>query len=136
MPKPYIDAELLIGRERIVTPFMIDTGADITIVQPRIAAQVLSSQTDQSPTQVDVVQIFGVGRGGVRTWARTLGISLEDDEGQEHWFSSTVLLVDPNLQGSESAEWNLPSLLGRDVLSRFDFVLSYDPPTVSLTLTD
>ena len=30
--------------------------------------------------------------------------------------------------------WKLPSLLGRDVLQHFDLHLSYDPPTVSLTL--
>ena len=136
LPKPQVQVELLFGRDRLAVPFMIDTGADFTIVQPRTAARVLRSQDQHVPTASDVVQIYGVGQGTVRTRVRTLGLSLTDNTGQQHWFSSPVLLVEPSDSDPESSMWRLPSLLGRDVLQHFDLYLSYDPPTVSLTLND
>lgn len=135
VPKPHMRVELLFDRERLVVPFLIDTGADFTIVQPSVAALMLRAENQRSPvTASDIVHVTGVGRGNVRTRVRTVGLSLRDDSGQRYWFTDQVLLVDPINVGTHSAVWTLPSLLGRDVLQHFDLHLSYDPPSVSLTL--
>ena len=116
---------------------MIDAGADFTVIQPSVATQVLRSESERLPTiESDIVHVFGVGQGSVRTRVHTLGLSLRDDLGQRFWFTSPVLLVDALDAGNGSTKWDLPSLLGRDVLRRFDFHLSYDPPSVTLTLND
>lgn len=136
VPKPHIRGELLFGRQRISVSFMIDTGADFTIVAPSVAAYVLQGEPDHPPiTNSDRVDICGVGRGAVRTRIRSLGLSLVDDSNQSYWSTFSVLLVDPGDATSKSVAWNLPSLLGRDVLRRFDLNLSYEPPSVSLTLS-
>ena len=133
--KPYVQVELLIGRERLAVPFMIDTGADFTIVQPRIAAHVLRADARRSRRRgSDIVHISGVGQGSVRTRVRTVGVSLRDVSNEPYWFTHSVLLAEPVDPGPMSATWILPSLLGRDILQRFNLNLSYDPPSVSLIL--
>jgi hypothetical protein len=135
--RPYIRIEIMFGRERILVPFMIDTGADFTIIQPRVASQVLQAKDRHAQaSDPDIVHMFGIGKGTVPTRVRTVGLLLSDDDGERYWFTHPVLLVDSAGTATESTHRTLPSLLGRDVLRRFDLNLSYNPPSITLTLND
>ena len=77
----------------------------------------------------DIVPISGIGSTVEQTIVRTVGMLLVDDQGNKLWFSQSILFADPS-----APPWRIPSVLGRDVLRRFHLDLSYDPPSVSLTL--
>ncbi len=55
-----------------------------------------------------------------------------DDNSQSYWFAQSILFADHRA----SRSWGVPSVLGRDVLQRFDLNLSYDPPSITLALND
>ena len=45
-----------------------------------------------------------------------------------------VLIAEPTTPfRSHQGNWQMPSLLGCDILRSFDLALSYNPPTVTLT---
>lgn len=79
----------------------------------------------------------GVGPTPLRCQIQPAGLSMVDDAGEELIFSSPVLIPQPDArQGSGRRSGVVPSLLGRDVLQRFDLNLSDDPPSVTLALND
>ena len=123
--------EVSFGRGKAQLPFLIDTGADFTIIQPEHARRLdrISGQQHLETLSSDIVPISGIGSTVEQTIVRTVGMLLVDDEGEKLWFSQAILFADPS-----APPWKIPSVLGRDVLRRFDLSLSYDPPSVSLTL--
>lgn len=137
--RPLIRIIILIGRERFTRYFLIDTGADFTIVQPDLARPLLRAAGRQSAASGDrnTITLNGVGPTSLSCLVQPAGLSLVDESGSEFVFPAPVLI--PQIDGrSESGRSNgvVPSLLGRDVLRQFDFQLSYDPPNVSLILND
>lgn len=136
---PLIRIIILIGRERFTRHFLIDTGADFTIVQPELASSLLKATGQDSGAEVErnLITMNGVGPTPLRCQIQPAGLSMVDDAGEEFVFSSPVLIPQPDArQGSGRRSGVVPSLLGRDVLQRFELSLSYDPATVSLTLDD
>lgn len=135
--RPLIKIFILIGRERFTRYFLIDTGADFTIIQPELAHPLLRAAGQDSPGggEHNVITLNGVGPAPLRCLVQPAGLSLVDETGREFAFSSPVLIpqTDDHPESGQSSRV-VPSLLGRDVLRRFDFQLSYDPPSVTLTL--
>lgn len=134
-PRPHINARVRLNQRRLEIPLLIDTGADFTFLQPAAAARLLEvDELRHQPTQsADVITLSGIG-GGVRTMVRQVGLLIWDDSGVGYSFSQSILLGLPGNSSPSAPSPIVPSLLGRDVLRRFDLHLSYDPPSVSLTL--
>lgn len=123
------------GQRREQVPFMIDTGADFTIVAPRRTRALFGSEFDyNSVLSSRRLPIAGVGPGTVDTIIQRVGVLMTDDDGALFRFPQAMLFAVPGRGPAE--RWRVPSVLGRDVLRRFELRLSYDPPTVSLILND
>lgn len=123
------------GQRREQVPFMIDTGADFTIVAPRRTRELFGTEIDYGAVLPSRrLPIAGVGPGTVDTIIQRVGLLMTDDEEAVLRFPQAMLFAIP--QPDVAGRWQVPSVLGRDVLSRFELRLSYDPPTVSLILND
>lgn len=118
---------------------MIDTGADYTLVQPDAALPLLSAAgIDLSPeNSIDDIVLSGVGPAPLVCAVQPAGLSFIDELGDEFVITVAILIPRPSSANRPMAnQARVPSLLGRDVLSRFDLYLSYDPPNVALSLND
>lgn len=136
-PSPLITLIVLLGGQAKRVPFMIDSGADFTIVQYYDIASMLKLEGrdlgfERGP---DTISVTGIGHAFARCRVQQLGLRFRDEAGEPLTITQAVAIAEPTSKtGTGRAGWRLPSLLGRDLLSQFDFNLSYDPPTVSLTL--
>lgn len=130
--RPRIGVVVSFGRGRLRVPFLVDTGADFTILRPQDATKLLhlSQQALLLTGTNGALTISGIGSGYERTTVRRVGLRFVDADGEALWFAQSILFADH----PSSKSWNVPSVLGRDALSRSHLDLSYDPPSVSLTL--
>ncbi|MCY3918596.1 MAG: hypothetical protein OXG38_02160 [Chloroflexi bacterium] len=128
--RPNVHVEVRIeGAPRVFdVHFLIDTGADDTILHPRDVppriASLLASSFDDHP---EGRQIGGVGGGGyiIPVTAR---LSFRTDTGAGRiWHDARVWVARPT-----DANRRLPSLLGRDLLQHFRLTVDYeaDPPVL------
>lgn len=124
------------GRGHIEQPFLIDTGSDYTILQPTSATRLIAApdQDRQALRAQDVINVTGIGNAVVRATVRRVGLLVRDELGEAYWFPQSILFADIGSSQAQLPTRNVPSILGRDVLRRFDLNLSYDPPSISLTL--
>ncbi len=130
---------VLFGGQAKRVPFMIDSGADFTILQYHDIASMfrLEGRDISFGRGPDMISVSGIGHASARCRVQQLGLRLRDSAGTPLTITQSVAIAEPPPTSStRGALWKLPSLLGRDLLSKFDFNLSYDPPTVSLTLND
>ena len=112
---------------------MIDTGADFTIVAPRRTRELFGTEIDYRAVPPSRrLPIAGIGHGTVDTIIQRVGLLMTDDDGAVFRIAQSTLFAIP--QPGDAGRWRVPSVLGRDVLSRFDLHISYDPPNVALTL--
>ncbi len=130
--RPHINVVVSFGQGRLRLPFLVDTGADFTILRPQDATRLwhLSRQVAPVRDTHAELSISGIGSNAERTTVRRVGLRFVDADGEAYWFAHSILFADH----PSSRSWSVPSVLGRDVLRRFDLNLSYDPPSVSLTL--
>jgi len=117
---PMVVAWVNLPRLRVLAPvtFLVDTGADRTVLHPDDAAEL---GIDARVLGAGV-NLAGVGGSGVYRPERALlvvgdGISL-------YYLGMTLYIATP-----DAANQGLPSLLGRDMLSHFR--TTYDLPTTS-----
>lgn len=114
--RPFVGGTITIPRLRTLldTEFLVDTGADVSVLNPADAIALGIA----SPRSAQTVQVGGVtGRAEYhREWA-----NLTFQVGQQVFIYRLRLLVAP--MATDLLE--LPSLLGRDVLNRWD--MSYRP---------
>jgi len=123
------------GQRRGQVSFMIDTGADFTIVAPRRTRELFGTEIDYGAVPPSRrLPIAGIGPGTIETIIQRVGLLMTDDDGTVLRFPQSMLFAIP--QPDVDGRWQVPSVLVRDVLSRFEFQLSYDPPNVALTLND
>ena len=115
---------------------LIDTGADWTALGPRDALTLLG----RAYLEIDWqrargrIEIAGIGQRDTTAVISPMQLWLRDIGGTYFAVTLQVAICEPfpstpGLHGN----WQLPSLLGRDILSHFDLALSYNPPSVTLT---
>ena len=128
-----INLVVALGQRREQVSFMIDTGADLTLVAPRRTKSLFGADYDyDSVPSSRRLPMAGIGPGTVDTIIQPVGLLMSDDDGARIRFPQTMLFAVP--RPGAAGRWRVPSVLGRDVLRRFELRLSYDPPIVSLTL--
>ena len=105
--RPFIRVNVLIGRSRIGQPFLIDTGADYTIIQPEIVLPLLRSEgieLDGQSASDDVV-LNGIGPTALRCRVQPAGIGLIDEDGEEFVMTNPILIprgaVGPGISRAE-----------------------------------
>ena len=121
--RPYVAARVnipVIGAWAHVL-FLIDTGADKSLLSASDARRIgidygaLGSRSD----------IIGVG-GKLEAYSVQTTIAFADSEAQVHFYRLTLDVA------CDSEQYELPSLLGRDILNRW--CMTYDPPNDHLRL--
>ena len=130
-PEPVIrtPVSLTPGRVARVT-FLIDTGADRTMLNPQDTAAVLpdpnSLDWENDPT---LGAMQGVGEGACRIITRQGMIVFQDDQSGPVLRAVSFGLVEPT-----DSNRQLPSLLGRDILENFRLTVSTRESRVTLEL--
>ena len=109
-------------------PFMLDTGADVTILQPRNAFLILRDdlfEIDFSD-EATSVNVGGVGVGSTRCVVTMTRYSFPTNQGRHFAIDAPILIAEPvPFRESREGNWSRPSTLGRDILHRVGFRLDY-----------
>ena len=125
----------MIGGRLVGVDFVIDSGADYSVLGPEDALDVfgpayLSLDFADPDTSLE---LSGVGGGVTRLLLRELPLAFFADDGSRVAVTLILAIAEPSPPApSDRGSWLLPSLLGRDILHHFDLRLSYHPPTVAL----
>ena len=112
------------GRQRTVS-FMIDTGAEVTILNADASLALLGSATlgidfTRDPRSLSVM---GIG-GGAHHVVREAVLTLHSTEGERHSIAMPILIAEPAPPRlAEPAPPLPPSVLGRDFLRHFHLEL-------------
>ena len=134
--QPYVDAELSLFGRRGDVRWAIDTGSPYTVLHPEYSDRLLGELlTDLDfETHPQRFDIAGVGASRIRTIIAPATLTFEDDSGELESINMPVLIAEPTTPfRSHQGNWQMPSLLGCDILRSFDLALSYNPPAVTLT---
>ena len=127
---PYVVAKLRLMPQSGFEPvsFIIDTGSDFTILNPLDASRLwLDYQAQDFATGATNRILLGIG-GQMRVALKTVDLKFTDDELGTLGSSMTVHVAAPD----EADQWDLPSLLGRDVLQAFTLTVDARSETVTL----
>ena len=136
LPAPYVYGYLGDNSLHNRTPFLIDTGCDYSTLNPQDAHRLFGDaylDMDFSPGPASI-EMHGIGdtpAHGIRTHA-DLAFRADGDSDIRLAIPIVIAQPAPPTPGRHG-NWLIPSLLGRDILKRFDLALSYNPPTVTLT---
>ncbi len=133
---PFIVARFGTSRLDQTIAMLVDTGADTTALGPRDALALLGREYlrmdfDRGP---GVVAVRGFGEGDGAALVSPMELWLRDTDGIDFPVLLNVAITKPSpVEPGPNGNWMMPSLLGRDILERFDLALSYNPPSVTLT---
>ncbi len=115
--------------------FLIDTGADFTILSPIDSLRLFgSAYLNFEFSAQDGLEVTGLG--ATPTVVRFIDAALKfiATDGTLIELAFPVAIPEPHPRlPSPRGNWQMPSLLGRDALDFFDLAISYHPPTVTLT---
>ena len=105
--------------------FLIDTGADATILHPRDALRILAEDLDVIDFNTDSRRMAGIGvGGGAQRVARHATYTLRSVDDEMYDLEMPILIARPiPAESGDHGNWRLPSLLGRDFLRHFRFEL-------------
>lgn len=137
LPGPYLVADVNLAGEAIEVPFLFDTGADFTTLNPQDMIRIWGRRYLDMDFASDAdIQLAGIGEQTAVGQFHEATLTFLDSERQPLAIPMTVVIAQPTpatpgLHGN----WQIPSLLGRDILAHFDLELSYNPPSVTLTET-
>ena len=112
------------GRQGTI-PFMIDTGADVTVLSPADSLRVLRDDAFAIDFINDprILHIMGIG-GGARHVVRDAVLTLYSTEGERHSIAMPILIAEPAPPRlAELGPPQPPSVLGRDFLRHFHLEL-------------
>ena len=131
--RPRLSVNIRIGTRQADVDFMLDTGADITILQPRDAHGLLKSALFAIDFEHDEasVNVSGVAAVPSLCVIRRASYTVHADDERDHVLQAPILIAQPvPFEESEAGNWSKISTLGRDVMSHFALHLDYqsDPP--------
>ena len=133
-PAPYVYAGVLVNGLETSVEFLVDTGSDMTLLSPSAAFAALGWQYFELDFQDPSLRIEMVGVGEAGAIVRTVDLVFQDDGGEDLVIATAVGIAEPKpAVPGWHGNWVTPSMLGRDVLRRFDFSLGYHPPAGTLT---
>lgn len=133
-PAPRVTGELVYGNLQLTTEFLLDTGADWTVLSAGDARRLFGREGHRRLRQLfpdNRVSITGVGTSEAVEVPLTLAFRIP---GERPVIFRRLVLVLTQLQYGASVR--LPSLLGRDILNRFTLFLNPATETVELTELD
>ena len=136
LPAPFLRGRVMYGVSALELDFLIDTGAEVTVLSPADASNLFGNQAHRLlPRLYPSIHISGVGQGKAVEVPLTLVFR---DQDEDPLYLRLPVLVMPSPQGpsQSSALGPLPSLLGRDILNRFVLILNPATETVELTELD
>ena len=142
VPRPFIQVFVANASAGKPINFLLGTGADATIISPRDAFDIWGESYLNWDFGADRrgLQVQGVGSGVARFIERRLTVNFasRDDLAQQLSFLADIWLAEPDAYDvSAPTNWNLPSLLGRDLMQLFTVRLAYVPePDVMLSFPD
>lgn len=134
-PGPYLSGFVVFDDRQLEVRFLIDTGADTTVLSPEDAADLLGGEVYRRLGVLfpdNRVSVTGVGVGDAVELPLTLVFRVPDE--RPLVFREPVLVA--AAPGEPRATVPLPSLLGRDILNRFILLLNPATETVELTELD
>ena len=101
--------------------FLIDTGADATVLHPADAHSILGNELRRIDFDHDPRRVPGLGVGGaVDRVVRDATLTLRSEDRRLHPIEMPILIARPiPSEPGDHGNWRLPSLLGRDFLRRF-----------------
>ena len=122
--RPYVQGWLILPRLKIQgdVEFLVDTGADSTIIHPS------DGQKLKVPFGDLQSEISAVGIGGGHSYFSENAVILFEDDTRLREYHCEVLIGKPS-----SSLNRLPSLLGRSLLNHWRML--YDPPEDLLTMS-
>ena len=133
---PFVSGALLHQDQFREVDFLIDTGADITVVSPQDALFLFGIDHYQELlTRSPGVSLSGIGSGFAVT--QPIQLFLFDEAGGLAGFerNATIMGLAVDSEG-QPGNWSMPSLLGRDILEQFTLTISYRPPLIELVRSD
>lgn len=123
-----LHVSIRLGRQAWRVPFMLDTGADISMLQPDDAYRILQDglfniDFEDEQTTFDV---GGVGAYSTRCALAMTSYSFPTSLGRHFTIEAPILIAEPvPFRESREGNWNRVSTLGRDILHRVGFRLDY-----------
>ena len=118
-------------RRRHEVLFLVDTGADATVLEPRDSYALLGDELFDIDFDNDPWRRTGVGVGGTaRSVTRLARLSTMSDSGLYLGITDPICIAEPVPRvpsGERAGNWDAPSLLGRDILRFFEIHLDYFP---------
>ena len=114
-------ARVSLGDQAMEVRFLIDTGADATVLHPTDAKRILGDDLRRIDFNRDPRRTTGEGVGGaVERVVRDTTLTLRSEDRRLHPIEMPILIARPTpTEPGDHGNWRLPSLLGRDFLRRF-----------------
>ena len=114
--RPYLEARVEVLDRHVDVSFIVDTGADATLLSPGDAERLGLDPGLFGPRDLS---IGGLGKGSAKCARTSALITFTDDE--YVWVYTIALAIGFR----DDLDLRLPSLLGRDILDRWR--MTYDP---------
>ena len=133
---PFVASKVIHGGQLLDIDFLVDTGADSSILSPQDAVLLFGiEQYDALFQDEPLISVAGVGQGVAVQ--RSIQLLLFDTVGGSISFDHVITVMGLALdQDGQPTNWSMPSLLGRDVLEQFCLHLCYQPPSLELEFID
>ena len=118
---PLIWVEVALGGHSRDIAFLIDTGADATVLHPTDAYRLLRGDLRTIDFDHALRRVPGLGVGGaVDRIVRDATLTLRSEDRRLHPIEMPILVARPiPSEPGDHGNWRLPSLLGRDFLRQF-----------------
>ena len=122
---PLLKVQLAVAGRRDDVWFLVDTGADATVLHPADAQSLLAGDLHRIDFGRDPYRIAGLGVGGAADRVvRNATLTLRSVDGEPYAVEMPILIARPTpSEPGDHGNWRLPSLLGRDFLRHFRFEL-------------